>query len=98
MEKTKKEKRTYEYKETSLSEKANPSRVGNSFSARDVREAVRRLKDKKGDNYFDSIYTSNRYWVMGKEKMTDKKFQDILTLICEDLKKDIDEIFGEKLI
>lgn len=49
---------------------------------------LNKLKRKFGDNYFDGVYTSNRYWVMGKEKMTDKKFQDILTMICEDIKKE----------
>jgi len=61
---------------------------------------IKKLKDEFGDDYFDSIYTSNRYWVMGRKRMTDQKFQDILTMICEAFKKKIDKLakeFKEKL-
>ena len=68
-----------------------------SIKVNDVKEFVRLLKKEMDDGYFDDIYTSNRYWVMGEEKMTDQKFQDILTLICEDFKKQIKKLSGDKL-
>ncbi len=62
------------------------------YSNSDDKKAINECLKELDDNYFDMIYTSNRYWVMNNRKMTDKKFQDILTLICKDFFK---KHFGE---
>ena len=42
---------------------------------------------KEIENYFNGIYTSNRYWVMDNRRISDKKFQDILNCIEKDIFK-----------
>ena len=43
-------------------------------------------------SYFNSVWTSNRFWVMYKEnRMIEKKFEEILNMIEKDIKNKINK-------